>query len=107
VQVLLPSWVVTSVAAVPGGARPSYTAGYYDRDNDYYQTWDAISRSRESFRLWLEQHVFDTAARTHKSWEARDERPRRRPRTAIYAGAPAANTAFAIAQSVFDEAAEP
>jgi glutaconate CoA-transferase subunit A len=62
--VLLPSWVVTAVARVPGGAHPSYAAGYYDRDNDYYQTWDAISRSRESFGLWLQQHVFDAAKRT-------------------------------------------
>jgi Acyl CoA:acetate/3-ketoacid CoA transferase, alpha subunit len=59
--VFLPSWVVTAVAHVPGGAHPSYAAGYYDRDNDYYQTWDAISRSRESFGRWLQQQVFDTA----------------------------------------------
>jgi glutaconate CoA-transferase, subunit A len=62
--VLLPSWVLTAVAAVPGGAHPSYAAGYYGRDNDYYQTWDAISRSRESFGRWLQQHVLDTAQST-------------------------------------------
>jgi glutaconate CoA-transferase, subunit A len=57
--VFLPSWAVTAVAHVPGGAHPSYAAGYYDRDNDYYQTWDAISRSRESFGLWLREHVLE------------------------------------------------
>jgi glutaconate CoA-transferase subunit A len=52
--VLLPGWVVTAVAEVPGGARPSYAQDYYDRDNDYYKAWDAISRSRERFTSWLE-----------------------------------------------------
>jgi glutaconate CoA-transferase subunit A len=51
--VILPGWVVTAVAAVPGGARPSYAQGYYDRDNDYYKAWDAISRSRERFGEWV------------------------------------------------------
>lgn len=34
--IVLPSWAVTAVAEVPGGARPSYAAGYYERDNDAY-----------------------------------------------------------------------
>jgi glutaconate CoA-transferase, subunit A len=52
--VVLPSWVVTRVAVVPEGARPSYAHGYYDRDNDAYRAWDAISRDRERFAAWLE-----------------------------------------------------
>jgi glutaconate CoA-transferase subunit A len=56
--VVLPSWVVTAVAVVPGGARPSYAQGYYDRDNASYQAWDAISRDRERFGAWLEVEVF-------------------------------------------------
>jgi glutaconate CoA-transferase subunit A len=51
--IVLPSWVVTAVAEVPGGARPSYAQGYYDRDNDYYRAWDAVSRDRSSFESWL------------------------------------------------------
>jgi glutaconate CoA-transferase subunit A len=51
--IVLPTWVVTAVALVPGGARPSYAQGYYDRDNDYYRDWDAISRDRSSFTTWL------------------------------------------------------
>jgi glutaconate CoA-transferase, subunit A len=51
--VVLPSWAVTAVAAVPGGARPSYAQGYYDRDNDAYRAWDAVSRDREAFGRWL------------------------------------------------------
>src|SRR3954471_1302374 len=31
--IILPGWVVTAVAAAPGGAHPSYVHGYYERDN--------------------------------------------------------------------------
>ncbi|HWC78363.1 MAG TPA: CoA transferase subunit A [Pseudonocardiaceae bacterium] len=51
--IVLPSWAVTRVAAVPHGAHPSYTQGYYDRDNAYYQQWDPIGRDREKFTEWL------------------------------------------------------
>jgi glutaconate CoA-transferase subunit A len=54
--VILPAWAVTAVAEVPGGAHPSYAAGYSVRDNDFYQAWDAISRDRESFVAWLGEH---------------------------------------------------
>ncbi|SNT12905.1 glutaconate CoA-transferase subunit A [Asanoa hainanensis] len=53
--VVLPGWVVTAVAHVPRGAHPSYAQGYYDRDNDYYQSWDPISRDRETFGRWLDE----------------------------------------------------
>ena len=39
--VVLPSWVVTAVAEVPGGAAPSYAHGYSVRDNAAYAAWDA------------------------------------------------------------------
>jgi glutaconate CoA-transferase subunit A len=51
--VILPNWAVTAVAEVPFGARPSYAAGYYERDNDAYQAWDAIGKDREEFGKWL------------------------------------------------------
>jgi glutaconate CoA-transferase subunit A len=56
-QVVLPGWVVTAIAEVPRGAVPSYAQGYYDRDNDAYRAWDAISRDRESFQQWLQTEV--------------------------------------------------
>ncbi len=52
-DVLLPGWVVTAVAEVPGGAAPSYAAGYYERDNAAYHVWSETSRTRESFAGWL------------------------------------------------------
>ncbi len=54
-QVMLPSWAVTRVAEVPRGAHPSYAQGYYERDNDYYRRWDAISRDREAFQEWARE----------------------------------------------------
>ncbi len=52
-DVVIPGWAVDYVAAVPGGAAPSYAHGYYDRDNDAYVAWDAISRDRGRFTKWL------------------------------------------------------
>jgi glutaconate CoA-transferase subunit A len=55
--VVLPTWVLTFVSVVPGGAHPSYAQGYYDRDNDYYVAWDAVSRDRGAFRRWLDEEI--------------------------------------------------
>jgi glutaconate CoA-transferase subunit A len=55
--VALPCWTITAVSVVPGGARPSYAHGYYDRDNGFYVRWDEISRDRDRFRSWMETHV--------------------------------------------------
>jgi glutaconate CoA-transferase, subunit A len=59
--VVLPSWVVDAVSLAPGGAHPSYAAGYYDRDNAFYEAWDPISRDRDTFTDWMRRHVLETA----------------------------------------------
>jgi glutaconate CoA-transferase subunit A len=59
--IVMPSWVLDAVSLAPGGAHPSYAHGYYDRDNDFYVAWDEISRDRDRFRAWMQQHVLDTA----------------------------------------------
>jgi glutaconate CoA-transferase subunit A len=59
--VVLPSWVVTAISVVPGGAFPSYAQGYYERTNTFYKEWDAIARDRESFGRWIDRHVRQTA----------------------------------------------
>jgi glutaconate CoA-transferase subunit A len=56
-QVILPTWAVTAVAEVPGGAHPSYAMGYSVRDNDFYLAWDAISRDRATFAEWMRDNV--------------------------------------------------
>jgi glutaconate CoA-transferase subunit A len=59
--VVLPHWVVTAIARVPGGAYPSYAQGYYPRDNAFYLAWDDIARDRARFTAWIDRHVRGTA----------------------------------------------
>ena len=54
---ILPHWTVTAIAHVAGGAHPSYTQGYYKRDNAYYEAWDEIARDRDSFKAWIAENV--------------------------------------------------
>jgi glutaconate CoA-transferase, subunit A len=58
---VLPHWVVTAAACVPGGAWPSYASGYYARDNAFYLRWDEISRDRSRFGEWIDRYVRSTA----------------------------------------------
>jgi glutaconate CoA-transferase subunit A len=55
--IVLPTWCITAVAEAPHGAHPSYAHDYYDRDNGFYQRWDAISRDRDRFQGWMEENV--------------------------------------------------
>lgn len=54
---ILPSWTVSSIAVVPGGAFPSYAQGYYKRFNAFYKEWDGISRERDTFLAWMKENV--------------------------------------------------
>jgi glutaconate CoA-transferase, subunit A len=58
--VVIPSWALSAVSLAPGGAHPSYAAGYSDRDNAFYERWDAISRDRDRFTGWMTRHVVET-----------------------------------------------
>ncbi|MET9914635.1 CoA-transferase [Streptomyces sp. NPDC006476] len=62
--VTLPAWVIDAVAVVPGGAHPSYAAGYSSRDNDYYRAWSEVSRDREVFGSWVEGNILRTEGAT-------------------------------------------
>jgi glutaconate CoA-transferase subunit A len=59
--VVLPAWILSAVCVVPGGAHPSYAAGYSTRDNAFYSAWDDVSRDRDVFTAWMEQHVLEGA----------------------------------------------
>jgi glutaconate CoA-transferase subunit A len=59
---VLPHWVVTAIAEVPGGAHPSYAHGYYPRDNAAYKAWDAIAADRTRFLDWMKTHVINVDA---------------------------------------------
>lgn len=54
---ILPHWTVTAIAVVPGGAHPSYTHGYYGRDNAAYLEWDKVSADRDLFARWIDANV--------------------------------------------------
>jgi glutaconate CoA-transferase subunit A len=56
---ILPSWTLDAVAVAPGGARPSYAHGYYQRDNAFYIAWDEIARDRDRFQAWMQDNVLD------------------------------------------------
>jgi glutaconate CoA-transferase, subunit A len=60
--VVLPAWVVDAVVEAPGGSWPSYALGYSERDNAFYEAWDAISRDRAAFAAWLDANVHGPGA---------------------------------------------
>ena len=69
--VILPSWTVTAIAEVPGGAFPSYAHGYYKRANHFYKAWDAIAKDRETFLAWMRENVIDKSADDFRRHAAR------------------------------------
>ena len=56
---VLPDWTVHAISVVPGGAHPSYTHGYYARDNASYLEWDEIAADRDRFLAWMQQNVIE------------------------------------------------
>jgi glutaconate CoA-transferase subunit A len=57
-RTLIPELIVDAVVHVPFCAHPSYTQGYYDRDNAFYQAWDQISDSPAATRSYLDEWVY-------------------------------------------------
>ena len=57
---VLPTWALSAVCLVPGGAHPSYAHGYYERDNRFYQQWDPIARDRATFTAWIDEFIRGT-----------------------------------------------
>lgn len=58
---VMPSWTIDAIAVVPGGAHPSYTHGYYGRDNASYIEWDEVSADRERFQAWMQTNVMEAS----------------------------------------------
>lgn len=57
--VIVPGWAIDFVVEAKNGAYPSYAFGYYQRDNEFYMGWDKISRDREIFLDWMQEHVMN------------------------------------------------
>ena len=62
-RTLIPEFIVDAVCEVPGCAHPSYTQGYYDRDNDFYLAWDQVSESDEAVSAYLREWVYEVPDR--------------------------------------------
>jgi glutaconate CoA-transferase, subunit A len=56
-RTLIPGLVVDAVVVEPWGAHPSYAQGYYDRDNEFYVQWEAISRDPVALGRYLDELV--------------------------------------------------
>jgi len=67
-RTLIPGFVVDAVCHVPYCAHPSYTQGYYDRDNNFYLTWDEVSKTKEGVQAYLDEWVLGVKDRG-EYWE--------------------------------------
>ncbi len=67
-RTLIPGFIVDAVCHVPYASHPSYTQGYYDRDNEFYLRWDEISQSNEAVQAYLDEWVFGVRDRA-EYWE--------------------------------------
>ena len=65
---LIPGFIVDAVCEVPFACHPSYTQGYYDRDNAFYLEWDEISKTREGLQAYLDEWVYGVQDRA-EYWE--------------------------------------
>lgn len=84
-RTLIPDFIVDAVVHVPYCAHPSYTQGYYDRDNTFYLEWDRISESPEATARYLDEWVYGIKDRTEywaKLGESTHRRLEVRPRLA-------------------------
>lgn len=59
-RTIIPSHAVSAVVEVPMGAHPSFTQGYYDRDNNFYRDWSAISGDKDKISEWMKTFIYDT-----------------------------------------------
>ena len=56
-RTLIPGLIVDAVVVEPWGAHPSYAQGYYDRDNEFYISWEPISRDPAALSRYLDEFV--------------------------------------------------
>ncbi|MEK6986968.1 MAG: CoA-transferase [Candidatus Thermoplasmatota archaeon] len=57
-RTLIPDFIVHAVVHEPWAAHPSYTQGYYDRDNEFYVQWDEITKEHETTLKYLDEWVY-------------------------------------------------
>jgi len=57
-RTLIPDFVVDAVVQEPWCAHPSYTQGYYDRDNEFYMQWDEITKEHDTTMKYMQEWVY-------------------------------------------------
>jgi glutaconate CoA-transferase, subunit A len=62
-RTIIPGFIVDAVVVEPWGAHPSYAQGYYDRDNQFYVSWESISRVPAALSRYLDEFVYGVADR--------------------------------------------
>jgi glutaconate CoA-transferase subunit A len=62
-RTVIPGMIVDAVVVEPWGCHPSYAQGHYDRDDDFYVAWEAISRDPARLEAYLDTHVHGVADR--------------------------------------------
>ena len=82
-RTMIPGIVVSAVCHVPFACHPSYAQGYYDRDNEFYLSWDKVSESAELTKQYLDEWVYGVkdreeywaklGAEKHKKLEVPDQ----------------------------------
>ena len=76
-RTMIPGLVVSAVCHVPFACHPSYAQGYYDRDNEFYLSWDKISESAEATKQYLDEWVYGVKDR-NEYWEKLGTETRKR-----------------------------
>lgn len=86
-RTLIPAMIVDAVCHVPYCAHPSYTQGYYDRDNALYLAWEEISKDEASVSAYLDEWVFGVRDRA-EYWQKLGEETHRRLHVGQHLSAP-------------------
>jgi glutaconate CoA-transferase subunit A len=86
-RTLIPGFIVSAVCHVPYCAHPSYTQGYYDRDNVFYLAWDRLSESPQAVQAYLDEWVYGVQDRA-EYWDRLGKEVRERLRVAPRLAAP-------------------
>ncbi|MCJ7432964.1 MAG: CoA transferase subunit A [Anaerolineales bacterium] len=67
-RTMIPMNIVDAVCHVPYASHPSYSQGYYDRDNEFYLAWDKVSESPDAIKQYLDEWVYGVKDR-EEYWE--------------------------------------
>ena len=73
-RTIIPGFKVDAIVKSPWGSHPSYTQGYYDRDNKYYSEYSDSTKTLEGFEKWLLNWIDDVEDRTEYVGKLGDSR---------------------------------